>query len=180
MIDILFGFRGTLGRRQYFWWHFGVGCLAGILLALLLDVMAFTGNGKPTILSPWALLPFGLFLAPFIWMDLSIQSARMRDIGVPPLRVFLAFVLIFLVTTAVSIFMHDGSIEKIFNILYRGIGVVYSALLLFAPSGCLSHWMSPDPEDTDQNGRPAPVAYVAPNNPTTGRTSFGQRGLNRS
>lgn len=180
MIDILFGFRGKLTKRQYFVWHFGVACLGGILLALLFHVMALTGNGRPTTLHPLALLPFGLFFLPFIWIGLSLQSARMRDIGFRPLHVVLTFALVYVVTTAAWIFLPDGSMTRILNMLYRGLGVAYSALLLFAPSGYISHWMPPDPDDTDQNEPQAPVAYVAPTRTTVGsnRSSFGQRGLN--
>ncbi len=181
VIDILFRFQGQLGRRQYFLWSFGVSLLGGVLFALVFIAMAFADKGRQTVLHPAVMLPFQLFFLPFIWMHFSIQSARIRDIGLQALGVMLTVALIFVIAAVARIVMPDGAVPRALTLLSRGVGVVYSVLLLFAPSGFVSQRTSPDPEDMDKNGWRAPVAaYVAPTKVAAGRNknSFGRRGLN--
>lgn len=181
VIDILFGFRGQLGRWQYFLWHICGGFLAGFLLSLVFIAMAFADKGRQTLIHPAIMLPFLVFFLPFIWMGFSIQSARIRDIGLRALGVMLTVALIFVVAAVARIVMPEGAVPRALTLLNRGVGIVYSVLLLFAPSGFVSQRTSPDPEDTDKNGRRAPVAaYVAPTKVAAGsnKNSFGRRGLN--
>lgn len=79
MIETLFMFGGRLNRLQYFFTSIIISLVAGLVAGMLFAVMAATGAG----FGGFALLiMLGL---PFLWMSISMQAARIRDIGLNPL-----------------------------------------------------------------------------------------------
>ncbi len=81
MIETLFMFGGRLNRLQYFFTTIVISLVAGLIGGIVFAAMAATGAG----IGGFALLI--LLLLPFLWMSLSTQAARIRDIGLSPLLV---------------------------------------------------------------------------------------------
>ncbi|MEB2847782.1 DUF805 domain-containing protein [Endobacterium cereale] len=81
MFETLFMFGGRLNRLQYFVTTIVISLVAGLIGGILFAAMAATGAG----IGGFALVI--LLLLPFLWMSLSMQAARIRDIGLSPLFV---------------------------------------------------------------------------------------------
>ncbi|MDE1995087.1 MAG: DUF805 domain-containing protein, partial [Rhizobiaceae bacterium] len=93
MIGNLFCFSGRIGRLRFFLWSVVFVPVAFFLMLLFLTLLFALGfhfdGSKTTALM--ILLPV---LAVFFWTQLSLQVARIRDIGWKPLIIITALLLI--------------------------------------------------------------------------------------
>ncbi|NLR96509.1 DUF805 domain-containing protein [Rhizobium sp. P38BS-XIX] len=176
MIEVLFCFQGRLTRGQYLLWRLAISAVGGIVLVLLFSVMAFASHGKPVFSSPLAFLPFMLLFAPFLWMDLSLQAARIRDLGIRSRGVALLLLSTYVAVTVSWLLMPAASMSTALQEVYRALGMFYCVLLLWTRSDFFTHAGTDDSKAVPQQ---TPTAYAAPARTTAAgkRASFGQRGL---
>ncbi|MGQ3274863.1 MAG: DUF805 domain-containing protein [Allorhizobium sp.] len=142
MIEALFMFGGRLNRFQYF--------LAGVLThlvgggILLLGVVSM-GNGA----GAGAIATLALAGIALIWMALSLQAARIRDIGLSPLLVIMAFTIVYSMAHIGKETMKDTDVGTVLAGLTIALQAVFGFFLLLMP-GEGSHTSDP-PDPLDDN-----------------------------
>ncbi len=142
MIEALFMFGGRLNRLQYL--------LAGVLThlvgggILLLGVVSM-GNGA----GAGAIAPLALAGIALIWMALSLQAARIRDIGLSPLLVIMAFTIVYSMAHIGKETMKDTDIGTVLAGLTIALQALFGFFLLLMP-GEGSHTSEP-PDPLDDN-----------------------------
>lgn len=201
MFEALFSFRGRINRLRYFLSVLGLGMAAGLLAVVGVIMIAGHGDlrdnlGALATLGPLLLLAL-LILPVFLWISLSLQARRFRDIGWNPLYVIPAWIMADVIDFMLAKAVPALAIGKLHNQTLIGglIGLVLSSALLFWPgragddpeAGAETRWpepsapaerrpaapaRSPTPEP-----RPAPVARAPMAQPAAIRTGFGRRGL---
>lgn len=142
MVEALFMFGGRLNRFQYL--------LAGVLThlvgggILLLGVVSM-GNGA----GAGAIATLALAGIALLWMALSLQAARIRDIGLSPLLVILAFTIVYSMAHIGKETMKDTDIGPVLAGLTIALQAVFGFFLLLMP-GKGSHTSDP-PDPLDDN-----------------------------
>lgn len=138
MIEALFMFGGRLNRLQYL--------LAGVLThlvgggILLLGVVSM-GNGAGAI----AILAFaGIAL---LWVALSLQAARIRDIGLSPLLVIMAFTIVYSMAHIGKETMKDTELGTVLAGLTIALQALFGFFLLLMPGEGSHTSQPPDPLD---------------------------------
>jgi len=196
MIENLFCFRGRIGRLKYFLWSFIFGPAAFLLAMLILPFIFVFGlhlDGSKTT----ALMTIVPAITVFLWTQLSLKAARIRDIGWKPLVIIPALLSIDAADLIVAYLFPALAIgTKHFTALSELVNAAFTLALLFTPSDgddavpTITFPEIPLPNltkrivrDTHLDSRP-PVtpprsSYAAPR-PTgaRGQVSFGRRGLN--
>ncbi|KPF42592.1 DUF805 domain-containing protein [Rhizobium sp. AAP43] len=194
MIEVLFMFRGRLNRLQYFL----TGLVAHLVVGgvAVIGIMSMRSGSGVQILLLLAL--FGLVS---LWMSLSLQAARIRDIGLSPLLVMLGFTAVFVVAYGAEAQMVGTPIGSLLSALTIGLQLVSGLFLLFMPGDSFS-WTAPDAPRPDhpsldrrtvaaRNGSPTPTrsGVTRSSDPTSQRSSgtasqaaqarpaFGRRGM---
>jgi len=83
----VFRFRGRLNRRHYFLGNFAIGGVLALLGAALIGFSELAPNAQPTLAMDIdaALLVIAAPIA--VWIALSLQTRRLRDIGLEPMIV---------------------------------------------------------------------------------------------
>ncbi|MDL2410452.1 hypothetical protein PY650_33700 [Rhizobium calliandrae] len=134
MIDSLFCFRGRVGRLRFFLYGFIIVPVAFFLMFLFLPALYVFGlhldASRSTTLM--AVVPP---VAGFFWMQLSIQAARIRDIGWKPGVIIPALLLIDVADLIVAYLFPALALEtKHFTALSEVVNAIFTIALLFTPS----------------------------------------------
>ncbi|THV22522.1 DUF805 domain-containing protein [Peteryoungia ipomoeae] len=195
MLEAVFMFRGRVNRLQYF--------LAGIFFCLLgvglwvLGILAIDPAEEAEGILPLLLL--GVVL---LWIGLSLQAARIRDIGLSPLLVILGLGVAYFLLGIGEQVAGDASLKSLFSAGSIGLQIVSSLFLLLMPGTgttpddpmlepygreALSSQTRMTQMDlparssqsvTSQRYSPPPASAVASARSQAGaRASFGRRGL---
>lgn len=126
MIEALFMFGGRLNRLQYL--------LAGVLThlvgggILLLGVVSMGNGAGASAIAILALAGIAL-----IWMALSLQAARIRDIGLSPLLVIMAFTIVYSLAHIGKETMKDTELGTMLAGLTIALQAVFGFFLLLMP-----------------------------------------------
>lgn len=182
MSEALFLFGGRLNRLQYF--------LAGLLMSVIGGALLFTGmmnianGGGMPMLAILALL--GLV---FFWTSLSMQAARIRDIGLSPLFTIVGFAIVYGIIHAITTEMDGTELGSLFSVASIGLQIVASLFMLLMPGDSFSGSEptspvdirnAPDRRSTEMQGqtmaRSKPAA-ATPMAQTYGKPTFGRRGM---
>lgn len=192
MFETLFMFGGRLNRLQYFFTSIIISLVAGLIGGILFAAMAATGAG----IGGFVLLI--LLMLPFLWMSLSVQAARIRDIGLSPLVVIgglIAFYgvlhLAIMASTSVTVALVLSGTSIVAQILH-GLFIFFMPGDSFSRNGPSSFDNSPG---GDRSGRtpwddiaipsaPSPYALAEPapvravrQPQSNAKPAFGRRGL---
>jgi uncharacterized membrane protein YhaH (DUF805 family) len=193
MLEYVFSFRGRINRLQYF---LGVLGLATTLVILaLVAFFALLGGRRPESLAS-VLLPAALFalvaLPLFLWISLSLQARRLRDIGWNPIFVIPGVITFAVFDELIAMAVPALSISKLHHQTILGL------LVSFGLGCCLLFWPGRDPNEVDLDdgaswpapepselgSGPSPEPTAAPARPAAPawnaapvRTGFGRRGL---
>ena len=140
MVEALFMFGGRLNRLQYL--------LAGVLThlvggAILLLGIVSMGNGA----GAGAIAILALAGIALLWMALSLQAARIRDIGLSPLLVILAFTIVYSMAHFGKETMKDTDIGTVLAGLTIALQAVFGFFLLLMPGKDSHTSQPPDPLD---------------------------------
>ncbi|HXQ11453.1 MAG TPA: DUF805 domain-containing protein [Caulobacteraceae bacterium] len=205
MLAAVFSFRGRINRLQYF------GGLVGLFLSFVVAGLAAVLSigdlrlveQEPTRVLP--LLAIALIAVPlWIWVSLSLQARRIRDIGLNPLFVIPAYLLFEAIDQAIGTSMAGAPVASLTSVasmmphhtvLQPVVDLAYSLALLFWPGRArdappAASWADnvklPDPPATPTRA-PAPmrapeparaaVAVAAGQARPAGPVPFGRRGL---
>lgn len=195
MIGNLFYFRGQMGRLKYFLWSFILVPAAFFLSLLILPFFyvfgLHLGASKTTTLI--SVVPP---LVIFLWTHLSLQAARIRDIGWKPQIIIPGFLLFHAADLLVTYFYPALAFgTKHFTVVSEVASTVLLAALLFI-RGDADHGASaisfpdfPRPKlrkGICRNSRsevettvrtPIPPSKTPRPTAVPGRVSFGRRGL---
>ena len=186
MFAAVFGFGGRINRLQYF-----LGCigLAFAILVLALTAFGLMGFHRPSSFSSSLAAAVLIALAGailFIWVSLSLQARRFRDMGWNPLLSILAIFGVSLVDQIVARAAPSLSIGHMHQQTLIG------GLINLLASGCLLFWPGTDgdiakpapPTKAAKAAKPVrerpqpamrrPAPVMALDQP---RTVFGKRGL---
>jgi len=187
MIEVLFLFGGRLGRLGYFLIGLAISIGGSCLLIFGLGPLVESG-GAPVIL---ALAVTGLAI---LWMSLSLQAARIRDIGLRPLFVILGFVVLYTVLHGGKMTMKNTELGTLFAWSTVALQVIFGFFLLLMPGSDEDPSDRPDPLDDrplDRRAsmmrklgsdgsmpqvRAAAITSTRASQGTT-RQSFGRRGI---
>lgn len=142
MIEVLFMFGGRLNRFQYFLAGFLTHLVGGGIL--LLGVVSM-GNGA----GAGAIATLALAGIALLWMALSLQAARIRDIGLSPLLVIMTFTIVYALVHIGKETMKDTDIGTVLAGLTIALQAVFGFFLLLMP-GEGSHTSEP-PDPLDDN-----------------------------
>lgn len=177
MIDVMFKFRGRLTRWKYFLTVVALSLGPVVVLAPLLYGIAALSGGHP----PSKVLLIGLSLLiviPEVWVSLSVQTARIRDIGLPPIPVFAAAIVVNLLYLFAPKMIPVSSVASAVSSICAIAGVGWGLALLFLPSYFFEN-SGPDSaypatQLKTAAARPAPhIRQMDANRPM-----FGRRGIN--
>lgn len=196
MLDLLFSFRGRVGRLKYFLTVIG---LAVAMAALVVGLVAMTVAGKaagghPDLLSILMIVLLVLMMVPvMIWSGLALQAKRIRDIGLDPVIVIPASLFFnicdaMVVQAAPQFAVIHGSHQ---TLLGAGFGLAFGLCLLFWPGKSDTDFELPSdasPKPPRGGRDPSRKAAVATRPVATQpaaawsaasapRTTFGRRGL---
>jgi uncharacterized membrane protein YhaH (DUF805 family) len=181
MLDAIFSFRGRLNRLQYFLGLLGLG---GAVFVVIMLFFAFGGLsvvvGGVSKLGMLALAALPV-LAAWIWITLSLQARRIRDIGWSPLLVIGCWFAVGILDRLVAHASPGLSMAPLHQSTLLGglINLAFAGVLLFWPGGA-------DEDDfvpllADEGPAPARPAPAAPSalarSPTPAPAGFGRRGL---
>jgi uncharacterized membrane protein YhaH (DUF805 family) len=134
MIDSLFCFRGRVGRLKFFLYGFIILPVAFFLVLLILPALYVFGLHLNASRST-ALMTIVPPLAGFLWMQLSLQAARIRDIGWKPGVIIPALLLIDVADLIVAYLFPALALEtKHFTALSEVVNAVFTIALLFTRS----------------------------------------------
>ena len=195
MLGTLFCFGGRIGRLKYFLWS----CIfLPVIFFLMLLILPFIyvfalhlDTSRTTILILMVVPPLALFL----WMNLSLQAARIRDIGWKPLIVIPALLLIDVVDLIVAYFFPALALEtKHFTAFSAVVNSALTVALLLTPSAGDDTFLAIDFPEISlptfrkfRSTRSDAVTRVEPPRPSSRvqrpvnareQVSFGRRGLN--
>ncbi len=167
MFSAVFGFSGRIKRLQYFLSIMALGLVVGILTVIAI-VTAITGRGgaplPTTPIEVLALLaPVVVFLLPvfaaYLWISLSLQARRFRDIGWNPLYAILGWIGVLaldkLLAMAVpSLAVGHGEAHILGGTILGGlVNLAMGGALLFWPSASVTGPTA----STDDGETPAPI-----------------------
>ena len=186
MLEAVFSFRGRLGRLQYFVGGLALG-MAIIVPLVMIGVSMFAHGGvgaKP----PLGLLAlFALVAVPlFLWISLSLQARRLRDIGWNPLYVIPAVFAVDLIDQTIARLAPALAVSKISHQTVVGllINLAFGCALLFWPGRTEDDAPSDYEPNWQQPSEPPPPAPAAPirapmpaSRPVSATPTFGRRGL---
>ncbi len=181
MIEALFLFGGRLNRLQYF--------LAGLVINLIgggilfMAIMNVISGGGIAILAMTGVI--GLV---FLWTSLSMQAARIRDIGLSPLFTIVGFAIVYGIAHAAKTAMEGTNLGALFGYLTIGLQIVASFCLLLMPGDSFA---ASDPTLPFDNRTISGSQYNPPLDQTTARAkpatapmaqgyakpTFGRRGM---
>lgn len=182
MIETCLLFSGRLNRLQYF--------LAGLVISLVgggilfIAIMPMGGDSSMPILALFAVI--GLL---FLWVSLSMQAARIRDIGLSPLVTIIGFAIVYGIAHAIETHMAGTDLGSLLSAVTIGLQIVASFFLLLMPgdSFSASDPTSPpngqDRHDRRSNlSRQDPIsrarpAAAAPASQGYAKPTFGRRGM---
>jgi len=181
MLSAIFSFRGRLGRLQYFG---GSAALVGSVFVVVLVAVLSVGSLENLKEHPQSaaapLILFLLALPAWIWVSLSLQARRIRDIGFDPLIVIPAFFVLTMLVQGL------GAAVPSLRIVGSLISLAYDGCLLFWPGDGGAGLMTSEPSRTVRP-TPTPVEAGAQRGqlmaPATmqpveaGPPRFGRRGL---
>ena len=152
MLEAVFSFRGRLGRLQYFVGGLALG-MAIIVPLVMIGVSMFAHGGvgaKP----PLGLLAlFALVAVPlFLWISLSLQARRLRDIGWNPLYVIPAVFAVDLIDQTIArlpvrdqpLFQHHRLAHRPSHPRKGQRQLAFALSPLQQPRAQLSHQIHPD------------------------------------
>lgn len=197
MLGTLFCFRGRMGRLKYFLWS---SIFLPVIFFLMLLILPFIyvfalhfDTSRATILIMMVVPPLALFL----WTHLSLQAARIRDIGWKPLVIIPAVLLINVADLIVAYFFPALALEtQHFTAVSAVANAALTVALLFTPSADDDTFLAIDipnislpkfRKDVFRGTRSDAVTRVEPPRPSSsarrpvnarGQVSFGRRGLN--
>ena len=206
MLDVVFGFGGRLNRLQYFMGGVALAVAAGLPMGL---IAGYVMANRTTTAGVGGLLLAGLALLViipfFLWIILSMQARRFRDIGWNPVLVMPALFVVALFDQLVARAAPVLAFSKLSHQTPVGllIGLASSCALLFWPGrpsdddsdhAFAAGW--PQDEDTPRAAprtaaparraaadilKPAPVREAAPAQQMrpapSGPPTFGRRGV---
>lgn len=181
MIETYFLFGGRLGRLQYF--------LAGLVInlvgggALVMGIMTMAGGGDTPILA--LLVVSGLL---FLWIALSMQAARIRDIGLSPLFTIVGFAIVYGIVHALKTATSGTDLGSLLSALTIGLQIVVSLFLLLMPGDSFSASDPTSPIDSgerlDRRSTVVRGETMARANPAAApmaqgyaKPTFGRRGM---
>jgi uncharacterized membrane protein YhaH (DUF805 family) len=190
MLAAVFSFRGRINRLQYFGGL--VGLFVSVLVAALVAVLSVGDlsalRDQPSRLVPVLLIAV-LAVPVWVWISLSIQARRIRDIGLNPLLVIPACLVVETIVHAFGASVPAGAPTA-------SLGAVLSMLVDFAYSLGLLFWPGRPHDDgqpraswADKVVLPSAPSAPAPSMPMTpsladgpaaqpaGPVTFGRRGL---
>ena len=200
MLGAVFSFRGRIGRLQYFAGL--VGLFVAVILAAVFAVFSL-GSLEAVKADPSRALPALLIVLAavplWIWISLSLQARRLRDMGFNPLIVIPALIAFSALDQVLGAAIYGGGVMAMQHTpLEPLVNLAYSCCLLFWPGKPVDappaiHWDGRDERDpgpaTPMRG-PAPAIqsprFQAPlaASPMTaspprpaGSQPFGRRGL---
>jgi len=187
MLGAVFGFGGRVNRLQFFFGSLGLG--VGLMVLLVPMAMMFVLHGPDTFSAGMDLaLLFGV-MAVFaaLWVSLSLQTRRIRDIGWNPLIVIPGSIALQVVDLLVARAVPHLAVSQ------HESGTVFGGLLNLSLSLCLLFWPGGDgadssptrtpkaPKPTKADPQPTPPVVVSRAPPAWNvegpRASFGRRGL---
>jgi uncharacterized membrane protein YhaH (DUF805 family) len=136
MLGYLFLFYGRMGRLQYALWAWiFVPLIFSLVIVVEGFILAFGFNLHADDLKTamFALVALPIFL--LMWMELSLQAVRIRDIGWRPSRVVPAIVVFSLVSSAVAWAVPAlGGDTGLITIAASVINLLCTLVLLFTPT----------------------------------------------
>jgi len=188
MLEAVFGFGGRVNRLQYF---AGVLALCAALVLPMLMIVGFVAGAHGAVGSGLLVTSLVLLLAipAAIWVSLSLQARRIRDIGWNPLYVLPPLLLIGVADRLVAQAIPALSIGPRYHQTAVGL------LISLAAAGCLLFWPGKSDDsaedaawvdwpEPDSPPPPAPAAAPPPMatpgpyaRATPGAPTFGRRGL---
>jgi uncharacterized membrane protein YhaH (DUF805 family) len=183
MLDAIFSFSGRLNRIQYFLGLLGLG------VALFVTIMLFFAFGGLSAVMGGApkLGALALFALPvgavWIWISLSLQARRIRDIGWNPLLVIGCWFAVGVLDRVVALAAPALAMPPLHQTTLLGglINLAFAGALLFWPGGPEDDFIPMLAEKAPARGRPPPAAPAAPAAPARSATpataGFGRRGL---
>ncbi|MBD9388567.1 hypothetical protein IB237_15395 [Agrobacterium sp. AGB01] len=171
MIDLLFRFQGRLTRRQYLAIKSCVGLVGGlVLIAVLYGFYQLNGN-RTAIPGKWILAASPLAI-PFLWASLSMQAARLRDIGVNPFTVFAVLIAVNIVCSVIVWIAPSGAFETSIRTFAKAVDLAYGLAVLFLPSdfkvGAAAFAAFNPVSTTIETSRPPSAVWAARNPPIFG------------
>lgn len=187
MIEALFMFGGRINRLQYFLASLVTHLVGGGILVLGVVSMGRGGAGAVIAILATA----GLAM---LWMSLSLQAARIRDIGLNPLLVLMAFAAIYTMTHIGKEMTKGTEIGTLLAGLAFVLQALFGFFLLFTPGHAARPGDPPAPGDetirvdrraamirSDEGTAARPSTRPSHQSPTRAsqaapRTSFGRRG----
>ncbi|MFS2180396.1 DUF805 domain-containing protein [Rhizobium pisi] len=177
MLDAIFAFRGRLRRRQYLGASVLIYLVVGCIITVGFWIMKSAPGSKHGIGAGAVLLILAIPALPSFWMSLSIQAARIRDIGWDPRILITASLAINAVAYLVLFLMPEGATTELISKLVKGANIAYGLGLLLLPSDYHV------PADPTFDAPPAPMrsgrveASPAQRLPGRNGATFGRRGL---
>jgi uncharacterized membrane protein YhaH (DUF805 family) len=188
MVDILFCFRGRIGRLRFLIWNL-VSAVTFVLAAHKLAGIAVHDFhlGVSTTTVVIVVVPPAIV---FFWVQISLHAARIRDIGWKPLIVLPVFIAFNLADRIVAYYFPALAFEgNHITIAAVVVNAVFYAAVNFTPSayedGFVAMLLRAIPRPRIRMGsfrKPHPQTTIAaiPPRPVTarGQASFGRRGLN--
>jgi uncharacterized membrane protein YhaH (DUF805 family) len=205
MLAAVFGFGGRLNRLRYFLSCLALGGVFGVLAVIaVIGLLAGHSGGAPVSEEDLlkAFLPLAIFAIPafgaYLWISLSLQARRIRDIGWNPVYVIPGWIGLMIVDRGVALAVPSLALTPHGGTLLGGLfNLAMGAALLFWPSAGPSeprspaniNWEFPDEPRTPatirrvvatkvaapiaaEPVRAAPVRTINPGPP-----AFGRRGL---
>lgn len=134
MIGNLFCFRGRIGRLKYFLWGF-IFLPAILFLAMLILPLIFVFGHHFDRSNTTALMLLIPPVVVFLWAQLSLQAARIRDIGWKPLVIVPAMLSLGVVDLIIAYFFPALALgTKHYTVISAVVNAVYTIALLFTPS----------------------------------------------
>ncbi|MGO4484773.1 hypothetical protein EFD55_26185 [Rhizobium pisi] len=123
------------------------------------------------------LLILAIAALPSVWMSLSIQAARIRDIGWDPRIVMTAALAVNVVAFLIALLMREWPMTELISKLVKGANIAYGLGLLLLPS---NYHVPADPTfDTPPTPMRSARVEASPAQRLPGRNgaTFGRRGL---
>lgn len=187
MVDVLFLFAGRIGRLAYFLIGLAISLGGSCLLIFGLGPLVKSG-GAPVIM---ALAVIGLAI---LWMSLSVQAARIRDIGLNPFFAILGFGLLYTVLHVGKVTMKETELGPLLAWSTVGLQTIVGFFLMLMPGSDSDRSDRSDPLGDGEldrradllrkpgSGSPKPQARPAAIPSTrasqaTARPSFGRRSI---
>jgi uncharacterized membrane protein YhaH (DUF805 family) len=187
MLGFFFGFHARLGRLHYFLSCIGFGvAMTAIIFAM--ESFAFRNTAADATSSANLIILPALCLVPFVlWITISLQSMRIRDIGWNPAYVVPLWILFCVIDACVATQIPAWAVGRDHAQTLVGalVNSFFTLALMFWPSSAYDDdtptYEEPHRPRTEPYSPPpaAPPRAAAPaiRRDATGRPRFGQRGL---